>query len=263
MCLKSYQGNRQNFIMILLTFLEGLIWSSLLIACSPAKIAILQTREIHPKPSHTLWEQVLTTYVDAAGNVNYKELASESEALLEYLDHMSDNPPTPSWTRADSLAYYINLYNAATVKLIVENYPVNSIKDIKNPWLKKRVQIGDSKVSLAHIENKILRKMDEPRIHFAINCASFSCPKLINMAFTTDSIEEQLASVTKDFIADPTRNRVSAEKLELSKIFQWYKGDFKSSGGLRIFIKENSSIDIEEDAEIIFLKYDWSLNEAR
>ncbi|NND15610.1 MAG: DUF547 domain-containing protein, partial [Eudoraea sp.] len=167
------------------------------------------------------------------------------------------------WTRADSLAYYINLYNAATVKLIVENYPVNSIKDIKNPWLKKRVHIGNEKVSLAHIENKILRKMDEPRIHFAINCASFSCPKLIDRAFTADDIDNQLQLVTKDFIADNTRNKVSANRLELSKIFQWYKGDFKSKGGLRTFIDEYSSISVEKDAEIIFLKYDWSLNEAR
>ena len=83
MCLKSYQGNRQNFIMILLTFLKGLIWSSLLIACSPAKIAILETREIHPKPSHALWERILTKYVDAKGNMNYKELVSQPEVLTE------------------------------------------------------------------------------------------------------------------------------------------------------------------------------------
>ncbi len=249
--------------MILAAFLEGLIWSLLFIANSPAKTEMLPSGELQPKPNHLLWEQVLIKYVDDSGNVNYKELTSEPGPLLGYLDHMSENPPAPSWTRSDSLAYYINLYNAATVKLIIDNYPVKSIKDIKNPWLKKRVLIGDEKVSLAHIENKVLRKMDEPRIHFAINCASFSCPKLINMAFKADEIEEQLASVTKDFIADTTRNRVSSNKLELSKIFQWYKGDFKSRGGLRIFINENSPVDIEKDAEIIFLKYDWSLNEAR
>jgi hypothetical protein len=248
--------------MILRTLLAGLIWSILFLGTSPSKTALTQTAAEQPKPSHVLWEQVLTQYVDVNGNVNYKELTSEPGPLLEYLDYMSKNPPAPTWTRSDSLAYYINLYNAATVKLIIDNYPVQSIKGIKNPWLKKRVLIGDKKVSLAHIEYKVLRKMDEPRIHFAINCASYSCPKLINTAFTADGIEEQLASATRDFIADPARNKISEEKLELSKIFQWYKGDFKSSGGLRIFIKDNSSIDIEEDAEIIFLKYDWSLNEA-
>ena len=249
--------------MILAAFLEGLIWSLLLIAYSPANNTSIQTGEDQPKPNHLLWEEVLTKYVDDSGNVNYKVLASAPGPLLGYLDHMSENPPAPTWTRADSLAYYINLYNAATVKLIIDNYPVNSIKDIKNPWLKKRVLIGDKKVSLAHIENKVLRKMDEPRIHFAINCASFSCPKLINTAFKADEIEEQLRSVTQEFIADTTRNKVSPDKLELSKIFQWYKGDFKSNGGLRIFINDNSPVDIEKDAEIIFLKYDWSLNEAR
>ena len=249
--------------MILNTFLEGLIFSMLFLGYSPAKTAIIEPGEVQSKPDHLLWEQVLVKYVDTSGNVNYSDLASTPGPLLGYLDHLSENPPAPTWTRADSLAYYINLYNAATVKLIIDNYPVKSIKDIKNPWLKKRVLIGDKKVSLAHIEYKILRKMDEPRIHFAINCASFSCPKLINTAFKADKIEEQLASVTQEFIADSTRNRVSPNKLELSKIFQWYKGDFKSSGGLRIFIDENSSVDIEKDAEIIFLKYDWSLNEAR
>ncbi|MBT8235698.1 MAG: DUF547 domain-containing protein [Bacteroidia bacterium] len=249
--------------MIIPAFLKGLIWSLLLIAIGAYNNSGIQPGEVQPRPNHLLWEEVLTKYVDDSGNVNYKVLASAPGPLLGYLDHMSENPPASTWTRADSLAYYINLYNAATVKLIIDNYPVNSIKDITNPWLKKRVLIGDKKVSLAHIENKILRKMDEPRIHFAINCASFSCPKLINTAFTADKIEAQLASVTKDFIADTTRNNISSNKLELSKIFQWYKGDFKSSGGLRIFINENSPVDIEKDAEIIFLKYDWSLNEAR
>src|SRR5690606_8831711 len=109
--------------------------------------------------------------------------------LNTYVDYLSTQIPQDNWSKDELLAYYINVYNANTIKLILENYPTKSIKDIKNPWLKNRVKIGDKDFSLADIENGILRKMDEPRIHFAINCASFSCPKLLNTAYTANNVE--------------------------------------------------------------------------
>ena len=108
---------------------------------------------------------------------------------------LSENEPTEVWSVQELLAYYINTYNAYTVNLILDNYPLKSIKDISGPWTKAIIPIGDNKLSLGGLENGILRKMNEPRIHFAINCASYSCPKLLNEAFTASRIDEQLEQV--------------------------------------------------------------------
>lgn len=97
---------------------------------------------------------------------------------------LSAQAPDKTWSVQELLAYYINLYNAYTVDLILKNYPVKSIKDLNGPWTKAIVPIGDIRMSLGGIENSILRKMNEPRIHFALNCASVSCPKLLNEAYS-------------------------------------------------------------------------------
>ena len=214
------------------------------------------------KPDHGVWERILQAHVNDAGQVDYASLKKQPGALLGYLDHLSDYPPAPDWSRADSLAYYINLYNAATVKLILEHYPVSSIKDIPNPWTSKVVRIGDDRISLGNLEHRILRKMDEPRIHFAINCASFSCPKLWNHAFTAEAMESQLELVTKDFINDPVLNELGADTWALSQIFNWYKGDFKADGGVQNYIAGYADIEKKDKIKVAYKKYDWSLNDA-
>jgi len=147
--------------------------------------------------------------------------------------------------------------------LILENYPTESIKDIKNPWGKNWVKTGDGILSLGDIEHKVLRKMNEPRIHFAINCASYSCPKLLNQAFTAEQMERQLHSVTLDFINDVSRNSISREKMLLSNIFKWYKKDFTENGSLADYIKPYTKVKIDTNTDIDYLKYDWNLNEAK
>ena len=217
---------------------------------------------LNTKPDHSIWETLLQTYVDDAGQVDYASLKEQPGVLLGYLDHLADFPPGTDWTRADSLAYYINLYNAATVKLILENYPVKSIKVIPNPWTSKVIGIGNEMISLGNLEHRILRKMDEPRIHFAINCASFSCPKLWNHAFTAEAMESQLEQVTRDFINDPALNELGDASWELSQIFNWYKADFKSEGGVRNYIARYADIKSPEEIKVAYKKYDWSLNDA-
>ena len=210
---------------------------------------------------HSAWTEMLMTYVDAEGYVNYRDWKDNEQALNRYLDYLADNRPVNSWSKNQLLAYYINLYNAATIQLILENYPVKSIKDIPRPWGKSRVRIGPKKVSLGHIEHQILRKMDEPRIHFAINCASNSCPKIIRQAYEPDILEEQLEQVTRDFLQDPKRNRISPEKLQLSNVFRWYKKDFTKNGSLQEYIAPYIAVSVSPQAEIEYLPYDWNLNE--
>ena len=212
---------------------------------------------------HTSWDMLLKKYVDDNGNVNYKSFKNDADKLNNYLDHLAKNPISNVAKKEERLAYYINLYNAGTVQLILENYPLESIRDIFRPWGKDKVLIGDDKYSLGEIEHDVLRKMNEPRIHFAINCASFSCPKLSNEAFTVSRMEEQLEEATSSFINDPTKNKISANSVELSKIFKWYKGDFTGKNTLIDYINKYSDKEISKNSEIDYLTYDWRLNEKR
>lgn len=238
-----------------------LVWILLIFGCASLNIPSPEV-ETSIKPDHSLWEPVLQAHVNEQGWVDYTSLKEQPGALLGYLDHLSGLPPAPDWSRADSLAYYINLYNAATVKLILEHYPVASIQDIPRPWTSKVVRIGKDHVSLGYVEHQVLRNMDEPRIHFAINCASYSCPKLWNKAFTADAIESQLEMVTSEFVNDPSHNELGKTTWELSQIFNWYKGDFGGKDGVRQFIKKYAGISAEEEIPISYRKYDWSLNDA-
>lgn len=211
--------------------------------------------------NHNLWNSLLQKHVSTQGNVSYKGFKESEKELDDYLGFLSENTPQNSWTKADKLAYWINAYNAFTVKLIIDNYPVKSIKDIKKPWDKKFIPIGDKLLSLNHIEHEILRKMNEPRIHFAIVCASVSCPKLQNTAFEPSKTEEQLNNATKEFLSDSARNELSQNSIKISKIFKWFSSDFKQNGSLIDFLNIYSEITISQNAKKSFKDYDWNLNE--
>lgn len=212
---------------------------------------------------HQLWDSLLQKHVDLKGNVDYKNFAEDIQLLDRYLLASATNPPMEDWSRNKRLAYYINLYNAATVKLVLDNYPIVSIKDINRPWDKKWIKVGNQVLSLGEIEHQILRKMNEPRIHFAINCASYSCPKLLNTAYTPANVDKLLEQATNDFIRDPSRNNITKNKLLLSPIFKWYRRDFTVGRTLVQYINTYTDIPIEANAKIEFLNYDWSLNETR
>ncbi len=213
---------------------------------------------------HSQWDRLLKKYVDEEGLVNYKGFQKDREALDQYLLLLSSQKPADDWSVQELLAYYINTYNAYTVDLILDHYPLKSIKDISGAWTKGIVPIGGSKLSLGGIENGILRKMGEPRIHFAINCASFSCPKLFNEAFTAAKINEQLDAVTKEFI-NSDKNDISAKNPKLSSIFNWYKKDYLVDGEPNVirYINQYSKMKIAPDATLDYLEYDWNLNEQK
>lgn len=211
--------------------------------------------------NHNNWNSLLQKHVSKKGNVNYKGFKADRKALLSYLSSLSENTPTEAWTKDAKLAYWINAYNAMTIDLILRHYPIQSIKDIKDPWDQRYWKIGDKWINLNEIEHDILRKMNEPRIHFGIVCASFSCPKLLNEAFVVEKIETQLTKATKEFLSDPNRNEISQNNLKLSKIFQWFSKDFKQDGDLIDFLNKYSDITISEKAKKSFKDYNWDLNE--
>lgn len=212
---------------------------------------------------YSTWNTLLKKYVAPNGDVDYKNFKNDMGDLNTFLEYMALNGPSDNWDKNEKLAYYINIYNAATVKLILDHYPVKSIKDIKNPWLKKRVSIGNRKWALGGIENKILRKMDEPRIHFAINCASYSCPKLLNEAYTPSQLENQLQQATVDFLKDPNRNLITKDSISLSKIFKWYEKDFTEKNTLPNYINQYIESKLPENVKIGYLEYNWNLNEKK
>lgn len=225
------------------------------------------------KPDHSQWTVLLQKYVASNGLVNYQGFIGEKEKLDAYTEELSANPPADNWSREERLAYWINAYNAFTVKLIVDNYPVESIKDL-NPtislptintvWAKEWFKIGDEDFSLDRIEHKILRKeFDEPRIHFAVNCASISCPVLLNEAFVADKIDTQLSQQAKVFLNDKSRNVIKKDEAQLSKIFSWFGGDFTKGQTLVEFLNKYSNTKLAKDAKIKFLDYDWNLNDTK
>lgn len=211
--------------------------------------------------NHQTFNSLLKKHVTKEGVVNYKGFKTDRNTLLEYIASLGKNLPTDDWSKNEKLAYWINAYNALTVDLILRNYPLKSIKDIKKPWDQRLWKLGEKWQNLNDIEHKILREMNEPRIHFAINCASFSCPPLLNEAFTASTIEQQLTQVTKVFLADSRRNTITSNKIEISKIFKWFSKDFKQNGSLIDFLNKYSDVKINAKAKKKYKDYNWDLNE--
>ena len=209
---------------------------------------------------HTVWNTLLTSHVSEAGNVNYEGFRKESKVLRAYIASLGTNMPDNTWSKNDILSYWMNAYNAMTVDLILRNLPLQSIKDIDKPWDQRLWKLQDKWYNLDEIEHKILRKMDEPRIHFGINCASYSCPPLLNKAFTAKNVEEQLDFLSRQFINDPTRNTITSERVTVSKIFNWFAKDFKTNGTLIDFLNQYATTPISAKAKVRYKDYDWSLN---
>lgn len=228
----------------------------------------------HNRPvSHKAWTTLVGKYVNDDGLVDYKGFKKDREALQSYLDLLTANPPADDWSDNDKIAYWLNAYNAFTIKLIVDHYPVKSIKDlgakhqiifINTPWDKKFFKIGKKTMTLNRIEHRILRReFREPRIHFALNCASMSCPKLRREAYDGSKLDEQLTDQAKSFLRDKTRNKVDEKKPQLSAIFDFYGKDMRKWSGKSLigFINEYSPVKISAQADIEYLDYNWNLNE--
>jgi len=211
--------------------------------------------------NHSSWNNLLREHVSNSGNVNYLTFKNNRKTLLNYIDSLGENMPTKIWSKEDKLAYWINAYNAMTIDLILRHYPIKSIKDIDKPWEQRYWKLDEKWYNLNEIEHKILRKMDESRIHFAIVCASVSCPKLLNEAYTASNLDEQLTKVTKGFLSDSERNSITENNLKLSKIFQWFAKDFKQNGSLIDFLNQYSDVQISAKAKKSFKSYNWDLNE--
>lgn len=231
-------------------------------------------RNVDSKPvSHDIWDGLLKKHVNGEGFVHYQGFIRDSAQLNSYLRLLeSSHPSDKAWTREEQMAYWINAYNAFTVQLIVRNYPVASIKDIRrgiafvnSVWDIKFIRIQGYTYDLNNIEHNILRPVfKDARIHAAINCASFSCPRLLREAYTAEKLEAQLDSSMRAFVNDTLRNQITAEKAKVSEIFKWFRGDFeRDAGSVRAYLNRYAEIKLSEHTDISYLDYQWSLNEAK
>ena len=218
--------------------------------------------------SHKAYDVILKKYV-ANGKVAYSELAKDP-SLKSYLDSLSSilQADYNSYSKEQKLSFLINAYNAFTLKLILDHYPIKSIRKIGflpgAAWKKKFFKLLGEERNLDWIEHEKLRKdFDEPRIHFTIVCASIGCPILANEAYTPEKIEKQMQAAYLLFLNDTSKNRydAAANTLYLSSIFDWFKTDFTRKGSLIQFVQPAYKINIREDAKIIYTDYDWNLND--
>ncbi len=245
--------------------------------------AASQTSQARPHPpldevDHSLWDRLLKKYVDQDGMVNYaawKAADADRQALRQYLAALGAADPNAPASRAGKLAFWINAYNALTVHGILELYPTTSIRNHTakflgyNIWRDLLLPVGGEKYSLDAIEHQILRKLGEPRIHFAIVCASIGCPRLRNEAYTPARLEEQLADNTRDFFARKKNLQVdiARRRVQVSSILDWFGKDFaptpqQALAGLADYMPDEPTrrLIASGDFSVSFLDYDWSLN---
>lgn len=261
------------------------------IAISAPKKVLLQEWQASDESSvivvdHSLWQQVLDQYVVERSQQTYVQYNllkqvqlkqsnnnTQSSIVDQYLEYLATVNPL-ALSRQEQQAYWLNLYNAATVQLIVRNYPVSSITKLGKglfsfgPWNDDIVTVNQQKISLNDIEHGILRPIyDDPRIHYAVNCASFSCPNLLVTAFTGENIEALLDKGARDYINHTRAVSVIDDELVLSKIYDWFQEDFGGSEeGVISHIRQYANPDLLEqlntiDPNKIRYAYDWKLNE--
>ncbi len=232
---------------------------------------------------HRAWQEILDGYIaaDALGVnlVNYESLAASADdtaKLNGYLDYLQGLDPR-DYSRAEQMAYWINLYNALTVKVVLDAYPVETIRDIHEgmvpltgPWDDVHAQVTGEDLTLNHMEHGILRPIwQDERIHYAVNCAAYGCPHLIETVFTAANTEELLEAGARAYVNNPRGvDVVDEEFIVLSNIYDWYAEDFGDTeesvtAHLREYAEEKLATFLETFEGAVEYDYDWSLNQQQ
>ncbi len=230
-----------------------------------ASVAVTQA-DNSPKWIGT-YNSLLGKYVTSSG-VKYaawKGNAADLQALQQVVDGIAQEKI--SGNKKEQLAFYINAYNAWILHEALGKYPTKSVKDLLFTFFtSQRIKVAGEPMSFSHLEKDVVRpKFGDPRVHFALNCASRSCPPLNPEAFRGDKLDAQLDKLATAFVNSPKGVDYSTEKktAALSAIFDWYKDDFKAAGGPVGFVNKRRSEPLPNDTKITYQTYDWSLNEAK
>jgi hypothetical protein len=240
-------------------------------ASTPSKVGI----------DHGAWNDLLARHVkpgaDGLNRIAYGKVSKADRAALAGYVEAMQRVPIRKFSRAEQRAYWINLYNAATVHVVLEHYPVDSILKInispglfaKGPWKKKMLVIEDEPVSLDDIEHRILRPIwKDPRTHYAVNCASFGCPNLQPRAYTAGNMEELLDAGAREYVNHARGARVDDGRLTVSSIYVWFQADFGGDdAGVIAHLKQYAAPELRQALagarRIGGHAYDWSLNDLK
>ena len=279
--------NVRQSVRSLVTVLLVLVASPMLVACpggessssAQASAAPASSRE----PDYAVWNDLLAKYYNPQKGMDYRNLKAKDGARLKALRQTLGRVDVGKLNRKQQLAYYLNLYNVNVVGVVVDNYPVKSIRDIStdpirrlNVFEKDYVPFSGAKsgmVALNDVENKFIREeFEDPRIHFAINCAARDCPPIRTEAFVGARVDAQLDDQSRRFLNGPTGLRLTKKGssliVETTKVMDWFESDFKKSGGNLAFIRKYASPDkaklmqqAGDTVKLTYDEYDWSLND--
>ena len=226
--------------------------------------------------NHDAWDRLLSSYgrasEDGINRIDYKAIKTDADAELKGYIKALEAVAISQYPRDEQFAYWVNLYNAATVQVIVDNYPLDSIRDIgllgQGPWKNKSVKVEGKALSLDDIEHGILRPIwKDVRIHYAVNCASIGCPNLALKAYRADSLEPMLEDAARAYINHPRGFADKGGKLVASNIFEWYQSDWGKQADVLSHARkyatgENAAL-LADAKRIDGYDYDWSLNDRK
>jgi hypothetical protein len=239
------------------------------------------TEQIRDQTPVDVYDELLRRHVNRQGDVHYKGFQADSSQFNVYHDFLSSqNPEDNTWTETDKLAFWINVYNAHVIRLIIRHYPIASVADIGRPQNKlvplvlirdslpetlpvfdlPFIKIGVERVSLNDVKRKIRRDFNDPRIHFVLVDGSVSAPRLQRGAFRSGDLLSRLDEAALNFFELPGKNFISPTKPQLSLLFREYGDDFTVEKSLYDFINSYSKVKIRSDAAADFLDYNWKLN---
>ena len=280
---------------ILLLFLMGCI----LVGCTTIKPVIMDKPPVEPKIfSNEHFDRLLQKHVNERGLVNYGALQEDSHDLEDYYYQITtyspDSHPELFPDEKHKLAYWINAYNAGAIKTVMTYYPISSVLDVKQPgiffflsdksgfFFFQRLTFGGKSTSLYYLENQVIRKrFNDPRIHFAVNCASIGCPRLPRQSFSGQSLDQQLDNEARFFLTEERNFRIDHDEkvIYLSSIFKWYETDFTTwyttnfpgrTSNLLSYIELYLTPETLEELKRVgnryslrFIPYDWGLNDQK
>jgi len=243
---------------------------------APADIAAVASTLETSEDATAVYADFLSTYVSQSDGINfvaYGDVTSEDAAKLKAYIASLEAQGVEGLSRDEQMAFWYNLYNAKTIDVILDAYPVKTIKDVgslikQGPWNKKNMNVkGFGEMSLNDVEHETLRaNWDEPRIHYAVNCASYGCPNLKATPWTAETLEADMEQAASDYINHPRGFRVENGKVTASSIFNWYKVDFGDTDAgvlehARKYAKGDLKTALDAATKIDAFDYNWSLNE--
>ncbi|SHJ04764.1 Protein of unknown function, DUF547 [Hymenobacter daecheongensis DSM 21074] len=231
----------------------------------------LRAANVSSRQLHHTWNELLAKHITNDGHVDYAGFLDDEDKLDAYLQTIRKTPPDEqAWSRNDQQAYWLNVYNAATVYMVLQYYPVTSMNEIKvktlkgskSAWEAPSVTVGTRQYSLNQIEREVLRtKFQDPRVHFALVCAAETCPPLLNEAYDGARLNQQLDDQARRFLNTVRFNQLAPDHVRLSSVFDWYSAEFGEGNALIAWLNRYATVKIAPTAKVDFLPFDWALND--